>query len=50
MKAMLEARMVAARIHALDRVPHGIVAAADRITISSHGVFMRDWFLADYQS
>src|SRR5258707_14724452 len=39
MKARLEPRMVAASIQALASAPHGTPAAADRITVSSQGVF-----------
>jgi hypothetical protein len=40
MKAMLEARMVAARIHGLDAFAHGALLGADRITDSSQGVLI----------
>jgi hypothetical protein len=40
MKAMLEARMVAARIQVPDSGLHGTWAFADPITVSSQGVLM----------
>src|SRR5437764_3803533 len=39
MKAMLEARIVAVRIHGLDSSPQGCVVVAALTAISSHGVF-----------
>jgi hypothetical protein len=40
MKAMPEARIVAARIHGCARAVHGISAFVDSITAWSHGGFM----------
>src|SRR5271169_2412455 len=40
-KAMLEARMVAARTHGPARAEQGAPAIADRTTASSHGGFMK---------
>jgi hypothetical protein len=41
MKAMLDARIVAARIQRPARSAHGTSALADRITASSHGGIMK---------
>src|ERR1700722_15648784 len=40
MKAILEPRMVPARIHVLDSARHGSAALADRMIVSSHGVLI----------
>jgi hypothetical protein len=45
MKAMLEPRIVAARIHTLDSGVHGTAVSADRMTASSHGILIEVWML-----
>jgi hypothetical protein len=40
-KAMLDPRMVATRIHGPARGAHGVALGAERITPSSHGDFMK---------
>src|SRR5258707_79465 len=42
MKAMLDARMVPARIHLFDSAAHGSAVLADRMIVSSHGVLIED--------
>jgi hypothetical protein len=49
MNAMLDARMVAARIHGPRDFAHGAVCGADRITFSSQGSWMNTgMFLSGY--
>jgi hypothetical protein len=48
MKAMLDPRMVPVSIHVLDSAGHGTAAPADRMTASSHGIFIEIW-MSGYQ-
>jgi hypothetical protein len=48
MKAMLEARIVAASVQRPRDFEHGVIAGRDRITFSSQGSWMSPHILASY--